>query len=917
MEHELADGYIDPTTGLAYLNQADLTTVPPDEAPDVYFADVINYNNPPVTGSVGHFPNDNPIPGEPSLNPIIGPSADHGTSWDAMDIEAFLQLKAGCYRFGVNSDDGFLFKFGIGRGDIFGTVAGRFNTGRPAADTTFDVYIPADGFYPIRCDWENGTGGANIEIFTVNIADGSLHLVNDATDLSGQSVLAFRGGYAQAYVKSILPVVGDLDAHWDRGVVVKLMDDAPSTVTPASISMTLDGTTYPNGDPKLHIDVSAPPVTMVSLDGPAGGFPPGSSHTGTISFNGNTQSFNFSATWLIPGIFVIEAEDFDSTDPATGITQHNPGAGTPGTDTDYNPVLLPYLGGAFVGLGAEPLVDYNNNDDKNESPQYRGPLMPHVNINQQFNPPSNFLTDHPGLYNRGAYDVTTSYKLGWTDSADWEDYTRDFGPTPNVFKVVIALSSGAGPPNVHATLYEVTAGQGTTSQTLNNLGTFSGNAHIQDETAGNWGLNAILPLKDSLGNDAVVRYSGVHTLRMYDDNGDYDWYAFVPVVAPARIVGATLPLAGDMVSRNMPIVATLADLSTTVVLTSLHLVVNGVDQITHATVAHNATTGLTQINYIPAFPAPTPVTYTLSFTDSAGATVSTTVSYMTDPRGAGDFVIEIEDFNFGSGQHLAISDVMPYYGGAYQDDTNTCLPEVLGIDYNNDDTGNESNQYRLCESGPNANINGSPGGRNNHRSGWDVTTNYKIGWVGPPDWCTYTRVFPPGNYKVYAALSFGDSGAHQCHGRLQLVSDPTVTNTTLTDLGTFDAHGTANLGGWGANTLVPMRTPAGCVAVVHLAGTTSLRYNADSGDSDFLTFVPAVQLTGPAGTITSIKYNGDGTVTLTWTGAGELDVADNITGPWMTIPGATSPLTVPADRPHRFARLVVCLDEQESWPTVP
>jgi hypothetical protein len=114
-----------------------------------------------------------------------------------------------------------------------------------------------------------------------------------------------------------------------------------------------------------------------------------------------------------------------------------------------------------------------------------------------------------------------------------------------------------------------------------------------------------------------------------------------------------------------------------------------------------------------------------------------------------------------------------------------------------------------------------------------------------------------------------------------------------------------------------MRTPAGCVAVVHLAGTTSLRYNADSGDGDYLTFVPAVQLTGSAGTITSIKYNGDGTVTLTWTGAGELDVADNITGPWMTIPGATSPLTVPADRPHRFARLVVCLDEQESWPTVP
>src|SRR6266849_3267506 len=207
-----------------------------------------------------------------------------------MDIEGFLQLKAGLYRFGVNSDDGFLFRFGAGRGDIFGLVAGKFDGGRGAADTTFDVYIPADGFYPIRCDWENGTGGANVEIFTVNVADGSRHLVNDITD--PDAVLAFRGGYAQAYAKTILPIVGDTDAHEKLGVVVTLMDDAPSIIIQGGISMTLDGTTYPNGSASLHIDNSAPPVTVVTLDGPAGGFAPGSSHTGTISFSGNTGSFS-------------------------------------------------------------------------------------------------------------------------------------------------------------------------------------------------------------------------------------------------------------------------------------------------------------------------------------------------------------------------------------------------------------------------------------------------------------------------------------------------------------------------------------------------------------------------------------------------------------------------------------------------
>jgi len=283
---------------------------------------------------------------------------------------------------------------------------------------------------------------------------------------------------------------------------------------------------------------------------------------------------------------------------------------------------------------------------------------------------------------------------------------------------------------------------------------------------------------------------------------------------------------------------------------------------------------------------------------------------MTDPfRGPGDFVIEIEDFNFNSGEHQAISDVMPYYGGAYQDDPLAPNPEVLDIDYHNDD-GNDSNLYRLGETGPNANLDPGPGGVNAHRSGWDVTTNYKMGWVGG-DWNTYTRVFPKGDYKVYAALSFDGTDPGQCHGRLQTVSDATTATPTLTDLGTFDAHGTHNLGGWGWNTLIPMRGPGGEVAVIHLDGLTSLRYNADSGDSDYLTFVPADAI----GAISGVVNNHDGTVTITWTGPGALEVADDVTGPWVKVPGATSPLTAPVDRPHRFAR--IDRNEPESFPPTP
>jgi len=84
---------------------------------------------------------------------------------------------------------------------------------------------------------------------------------------------------------------------------------------------------------------------------------------------------------------------------------------------------MPYLGGAFAGLSAQSGIDYANNDNP-DSDLYRLGESPNVNMDPG---PGNSLTDHPGDFNRGAYSVTTSYKIGWTDGPDWEDYTRDLG----------------------------------------------------------------------------------------------------------------------------------------------------------------------------------------------------------------------------------------------------------------------------------------------------------------------------------------------------------------------------------------------------------------------------------------------------------------------------------------------------------
>ena len=60
---------------------------------------------------------------------------------------------------------------------------------------------------------------------------------------------------------------------------------------------------------------------------------------------------------------------------------------------------------------------------------------------------------------------------------------------------------------------------------------------------------------------------------------------------------------------------------------------------------------------------------------------------------------------------------------------------------------------------------------------------------------------------------------------------------------------------------------------------------------------------GAAPRFTGIKANADGTVTITWTGAGVLQSANSLSGPWTDVAGATSPLTVPANQAAQFARI--------------
>jgi len=194
--------------------------------------------------------------------------------------------------------------------------------------------------------------------------------------------------------------------------------------------------------------------------------------------------------------FVIEAEDF------------NYGGGQYLSQAD----AMPYYGGAYNSLSAVANIDYANNDG-NDSVVYRLGLSPNVDITQNAD------------VDRDSWTVTANYRIGWTDTADWYNYTRNF---PDGYYIPYAALSHSSTADhmLKGTLWQVTSGANTTNQTLARLGTFDAPG------SGGWGLNNRVPLTDANGNDLVLHLQGLITLRYAAESADIDYYIFKALQSP-------------------------------------------------------------------------------------------------------------------------------------------------------------------------------------------------------------------------------------------------------------------------------------------------------------------------------------------------------------------------------------------------
>jgi hypothetical protein len=268
-------------------------------------------------------------------------------------------------------------------------------------------------------------------------------------------------------------------------------------------------TSVQNGSVKLFLDgVETPTTVTYTADGAEVKITDATA--GMYSYkltwsDGSAQEFSSTINiGPLPavGAFVIEAEDFN-----TGGGQSNPKAGTAGLDVN----VMPYLGGAYDGLAATVNVDYGSNDG-NDSDVYRKGETPNKNINEN-------LGGRWGK-DRGSFDVTTNFKLGWTDTADWGNYTRTI-PTGN-YEVWAALSIDSRSADASRGSLAMVDEPASATQTVTPLGIFKGLG------TGGWGANNLFPLTDDNGAKKVIALGGTKTLRFTADSGDVDWFVLVP-----------------------------------------------------------------------------------------------------------------------------------------------------------------------------------------------------------------------------------------------------------------------------------------------------------------------------------------------------------------------------------------------------
>lgn len=349
--------------------------------------------------------------------------------------------------------------------------------------------------------------------------------------------------------------------------------------------------------------------------------------------------------------------------------------------------------------------------------------------------------------------------------------------------------------------------------------------------------------------------------------------------SPSRGVGALLPFPGTVTtshaegsvhSSNLPLIISFFDPEIVLDPASLVMIVDGIPVTSNVTLkviplglklTHPWELGRAESHEYAVL---------ISDTGTPPQDYLFTARFEADVRGSGDFLVELEDFNYSRGEFKSSASQMPYYGLAYKGESSSD-----GTDYFLGDPPAEfPNNYR---EGEKPSVPLLPG-IDRERSGYLADGTWVLS-ASPGDWFNYTRKFPTNTFDVYAALSRGDVPSGLLSGNLYQVTNSTSTHQTLTPLGTFKAYAGT---GWGANVLTPLTDTEGEPLTLTLGGTTTLRFECGVGLADYLVFTPTRQLK-----FTTLRRDGDQLI-LEWIGDAQLLESSDLNGRFSPVAGGTT-----------------------------
>ena len=251
--------------GVGFINEAGPINANSWEVSPVDIEGVINFEQ--DAGIAGNFNDNNGflddfLPGIPGF--------EDSTDGIAAEFLTYLEFSKGFHSLGVNSDDGFEVTTGPSLKDQGAVVLGRFSGGRGSADSIFNILVEEAGIYPVRLVWYEGTGGANVEFFSV-AEDGEKILINDRSN--SNAIKAYRSGNSRPFISSVSPQGSAL-----TDTLEYILNDGDVDIVQDSISLTLNGTAL---SPSIS---KSGAVTTVSYTNPDGFFP-GGAHAAVLSYD--------------------------------------------------------------------------------------------------------------------------------------------------------------------------------------------------------------------------------------------------------------------------------------------------------------------------------------------------------------------------------------------------------------------------------------------------------------------------------------------------------------------------------------------------------------------------------------------------------------------------------------------------------